>query len=288
MKHASAFFLGFLCIALLAPASVSAFGISPPFVNASRLLKGSRYEATIFLVQGAPDVDLTMGAVFDVPEKIKDWVSIDKGNEFVIPKGTQQFPIKVIVDVPKDAELGVYNGYLRLNTVPVRAEGQQIAISVGGRIDLNLSVGEGVVQEFTVRKIKILDVREGDKPQIVVTIDNTGNVPVTIDRATFDLLDKYGQVRLGYGQIEGDFDEVEPFTISDILIEFPIDVKLAIGEYWGEARVFRGQNVVNELKTVFNVTERKVDYLLYGSILVGAIILGIGFSLVRKRSKRHA
>lgn len=286
MKLASAFLLGFLCIALVIPASVSAFGISPPFVNASKLLKGSRYEATVFLVQGAPDTDLSLKAVFDVPDEIRDWLSVDKGDQFIIPKGVQQFPIKIIVQVPKDAGLGAYNGYLRINTVPVREEGQQITISVGGRIDLNLTVGEGVVQEFTVRKVKILDVREGENPQIVVTLENTGNVPVSIDRATFDLLDKYGQVRLGYGQVEG-FGNVAPFTTEDFVVEFPIDVKLSIGEYWGEARVYRGQNVVNELKTVFNVTERKVDYVLYGIILAGVLILGFGMNLLRVRKKRH-
>jgi hypothetical protein len=286
MKHASAFLVGSLCVALVVPTIASAFGISPPFVNASRLLKGSRYEATVFLVQGAPDTDLALKAVFDVPEKIKGWVSVDKGEDFVIPKGVQQFPIKVIVEVPKDAELGVYNGYLRINTVPVREEGQQITISVGGRIDLNLTVGEGIVQEFTIRKVKILDVREGENPQIVVTLENTGNVPVTIDRATFDLLDKYGQVRLGYGQVEG-FDDVAPFTTEDFVVEFPIDVKLSIGEYWGEARIYRGQDVVNELKTVFNVTERKVDYVLYGVILGGILILGFGANFLRVRKKRR-
>jgi hypothetical protein len=272
-----------LVIGVVAPHVVRAFGVSPPFVNASKLLRGSRYEAVIFLVQGNPVADTNIKATFDVPEKAKGWFSIDQKDQFTIPAGVQQFPLKVTITVPKDAELGIYNGYLRVVTVPPE-QGGQVSVAVGARIDLNLTVGEGVVQDYTIRKVDILDIRQGDSPQIVVTMQNTGNVPVAGDRATFDLSDKYNQVRLGYGTVSK-LPEVPAFETADFVVEFPLDVRLAVGEYWGEARIYRGQTVVAEIHTIFNVTERKVNYLLYGELLGGVIVLGAITIFIRKRRR---
>lgn len=269
-----------------APLIASAFGVSPPFVNADKLVKGSRYEATIFLVQGQPEQDLEVKAIFDVPEKIAKWVSVDKGEQFVIPKGVQQFPIKVRIQVPEDAGLGVYHGYLRVNTVPKAKEGDQISISVGARIDLNFTVGEGAFLDYVIRRLDILDIEEGDLPQIVITLENTGNVAAGPERATMDLLDKYGNVRLGFAQNE-DLPEVPAFETKTFTVEFPIDLKLGIGEYWAEARLYRDGQISKSLKTVFNVTERKINYALYAGIGSVIIVLAILSFLWRKRSKKR-
>jgi hypothetical protein len=267
--------------ALSIPGTADAFGVSPPYVRAPVLRRGSEFSSTIFLVQASPASDLRVRAEFDVPEKIKSWLSVDGGEEFVIPAGFQQYPLKVFVRVPQDADHGVYNGYLRVNTVPVRSAGEQIAISVGARIDLSLTVGDNVVQEFSIRKMDILDIRQGENPQVVVTLDNTGNVPIAPDRASFELFDKFGQIRLGYAALEK-FPETEPFQSRDFVMEFPVDVRLALGEYWGEVRLYRGTEVIKELRTVFNVVERKVDYVLYGSLLAVVVVLGITFLIVSR------
>lgn len=283
---------GFLFVTIAAtllaasPAVVSAFGVSPPYVHAPVLRKGSQFSSTIFLVQADPKVDLRVKAVFEVPEKIKGWLSVDKGGEFIIPAGLQQFPIKVLVNVPKDAENGVFAGYLRINTIPNAVPGEQISISVGARIDLSLTVGENVISDFSIRKLDILDIRQGENPQVIVTLDNTGNVPAAPDRASFELFDKYGQIRLGYAAIEK-FPETAAFQSSDFTMEFPLDIRLAIGEYWGETKIYRGNEVVKELRTVFNVTERKVDYALYGSVLGGIVVLALLYLAFARFRGRH-
>ncbi len=267
--------------ATVLPSVASAFGVSPPYVNASLLRRGSEFSSTIFLVQAKPDEDLRVQAIFDIPEPAKRWLSIDKGSEFVIPAGFQQFPIKVQVKVPSEAQNGLYRGYLRLNTVPERNAGDQITIATGVRIDLNLTVGENVVQDFSIRKLDILDVKQGENPQVLVTIDNIGNVPVAPDRASFELFDKFGQIRLGYAAIEK-FPETPAFQSRDFVMEFPVDLRLALGEYWGDVKVYRGNEVIKELRTVFNVTERKVDYSLYGSILAALVVMGLLFLIVSR------
>ncbi len=282
--HIRSLTLVVIALSLLTPSVVGAFGVSPPFITVHKLVAGSRYETIITLVQGQPDVDLEVKAVFDVPEKIREWFSVDKGYQFIIPAGVQQFPIQVVIQVPKDTGLGIYNGHLRINTVPQRKEGEQIAISVGARIDINITVGDDIVVDFSVKKIDISDIRENESPQIVVTIENTGNVPITPDRATFDLLDKYGEVRLGFAQTE-DLPETPAFETKTFLVAFPIDIKLGVGEYWGEARLYRGGTIIGDVKTIFNVTPRP-NYILF--IGIGLLIIGAGVSIFifKKKASR--
>ncbi|MEK7608470.1 MAG: hypothetical protein AAB495_02740 [Patescibacteria group bacterium] len=266
----------------ITPLVASAFGVSPPRIDANKLVKGSRYEATIFLVQGQPDQDLEVKAIFDTPEKIAKWLTVDKGEQFVIPKGVQQFPIKVRIQVPENAELGVYHGYLRVNTVPKAKEGDQISISVGARIDINFTVGEGAFLDYVIRRLDILDIEEGDPPQIVVTLENIGNVPARPERATLDLLDKYGNVRLGFAQNE-DLPEIPAFETKTFTVEFPIDLKLGIGEYWAEAMLYRDGQVTKSVKTVFNVIEKKINYPIYAGI--GVIVILFALFSYRWRKK---
>ncbi len=274
---------------LISPVVVDAFGVSPPFITASKLVAGSRYETTITLVQGQPNVDLEVKAVFDVPERVREWFSVDKGNLFTIPAGVQQFPIKVAIQVPKDAGLGIYSGYLRINTVPQRKEGEQITISVGARIDINLTVGDDIVVDFSVKKIDILDIRENESPRITVIIENAGNVPVALGRATFDLLDKYGEVRLGFAQTE-DLPETPAFETQTFVVTFPIDIHLGVGEYWAEARLYKGNTAIKETKTVFNVTPsaNHIWYVLIGGVvlLIGAVIFIFAKKSISVRKKR--
>jgi hypothetical protein len=272
--------------------NASAFGVSPPYIIADRLTKGSHYEATIVLSQGQPKEDLKVKAVFDVPEKIRSWFSVVQGEEFVIPKGVQQFPIQVVIDVPKNADFGIYTGYLRVNTVPNRKEGEQIVIAVGGRIDISLTVGDNIISEFVIKKIEILDIREGEDPKIKIEVQNTGNVPTGPDRATFDLFDKYGNVRLGFAQVEDIVEEVPAFKTKSLTIKFPIDVALGVGEYWAEAKIYRGEGVVKELKTVFDVSEKNLiadllsavkENLAVSAIILAVIIVLAGGLFIKKR-----
>ena len=106
----------FLLAALL-PSSVFAFGISPGGIREDRLVPGSVVTRTISLVQGNPKADLSMAVLIDSKD-MKDWLSFEQGEEFVIPAGVQQFPFRITVTVPKDAEFGNYSAFVRLRQKP--------------------------------------------------------------------------------------------------------------------------------------------------------------------------
>lgn len=291
------FFSSFLLLSLISPAiTEAAFGISPPFLNADHLVKGASYVQTLYLVQDQPSEDLKIHADLKIADSIRSWISIDKGFDFVIPKGVRQFPVNVTVAVPKDASLGAYNGTLSFVGAPAQAG--QVTIALGVQAAINLTVGEGVFRKISVPLIKILDIEEGWNPRVYVKFENDGNVPESLDGATFELYDQFNSVRLAYVQKSSDFSETPPFSIKEYTLDFPTDFHVGIGQYWGTVTLYQNQKVVATEKAVFNVLKAgslsSPGALIvqniknnFGYYLGGAAILAFILFFYKKRQKRR-
>lgn len=288
-----------VAIILFAPhMTLAGFGVSPPKIIEDHLARGSHLERTVYLVQGNPEKDLQMEIVVD-SANIKNWISFENGNIFTIPKNTQQFPLKAIVDVPANADFGIYKAFLRFNTVPQKGGsdngGSGVAVTVGGRVTMELTVGEGIVKSYTIPSISILNVHAGENAKVSLTIENTGNVPAGPSAASFELFNNFGNIRLAYGEFHS-FEPVKSFSSKNITIEFPIDVHLAEGEYWGHVKIYNEDNqAIKELKAGFSVTKGGLSSLIAGvgavgkSIafsILGAIVLFIFFILFKKRLRK--
>lgn len=234
------------------PRSASAaFGISPPFVNADHLVAGAKYVQTVYLVQDQPDQDLAIQAKLNVPDKIRSWIKIDKGLDFVIPKGIRQFPIQIEVDVPKAEVRGEYSGNLLIVSKPPQSG--QVTIALGANIAINLTIGTDIFEQYSVSYIKPLDIEEGWNPRVDVKFTNDGNIPESFDAATFELIDKFGGARLAYTQKTSGFPETPPFSAKEYVIEFPLDFHLGLGQYWADVSFYKKDKVVAHERTVFNV-----------------------------------
>lgn len=277
-------FVGFL----MANTVQAGFGVSPPKIIADKLIKGSHFESIVYLVQGNPLSDLQVDISVS-GDQINKWVEIEGGLKQVIPAGVQQFPLKVLIDVPEKADFGHYKGYLSLSTSVIKKtddpEQNQITMSIGARVDLDLTVGDNFVQDFKIRQIKIANIRQGKPLQATVVVENIGNVKIKPERITFDLFDKFANVRLAF--VEGDLQKVKdiaPFKTQEIKIKFPVDLKLGIGEYWGEVKVYKDGEVVKSNKTVFNVLKRNIFTEWYFWLIVGAVFVigGLIFALIKK------
>lgn len=280
---------GTLSLALLIsaiPHAEAGFGVSPPLIKEDRLVRGITFERVIYLVQGNPDREVPIEVTVD--SDIKDWISFPQGMPITIPQGVQQFPLVVKVEVPESAELGIYSGNIRITAVPNRAdESGEVAIALGGLVKLDLTVGEGVVYDFSVKQIKLLDIKEGESPKARIDIINSGNVPAGPDVVTFELFNKFGEIRLAYAESE-DFKKVAVFSEGGDTLEFPMNIYIAPGEYWGHVKVYREESLIGEQRTVFNVTERTLlEKLLPWGIgaLVLLVVVGIGL-YVRSRLKK--
>ncbi len=280
------FVIGVILSACVLPQSAQAgFGVSPGLVSEQNLVPGARLERTIYLVQADNNQSLDAKASVDSgsAKELKNWVSFVPGSSFTIPGGVQQYPLKIVMVIPSDAELGKYTGSVTINTVPPKS-GEQITVALAARVNIDLSIGNNVVSDFSVRSMKILDVIESENPRVVFDIANIGNVPVAPDGASFELLNKYGDLRLGYA--DGDFTEkVSSFSDKKITVDFPVDFKLSEGEYWGYVKVYKQGKVVAELKTIFNVNPGSFFVRYSTSIVVASLlvlILGV-FVVMRNR-----
>lgn len=241
---------------IILPYNVNAgFGVSPPLIKEGRLVPGIEISRTIYLVQGNPERGLEAEIIVESKD-IKDWISFPEGKKFVIPEGIQQYPLDVIIAVPKDAPLGIYKASVRINTTAEKTkQAGEVAIALGGKVDIDLTVGDEIFADFKIKSIKILDIKENQNPQVSIAIINTGNIPISPDSASFELLNKYGTTRLAYSQNDN-LPEIDAFLEEETIVEFPIDFKLAQGEYWGEVIIYNDKGTkISELRTVFNVHE---------------------------------
>ena len=255
------------------------FGVSPPRLEEDRLVPGSSVTRTIYLVQGNPESDVPILASVE-SSTIKDWVSLEQGSEFTIPRGVQQFPFKITIKVPEETELGKYEAVVRVRTNPNPQEGDgNVAIAIGGRIDIDVTVGDDVLVEYNVKSIDILDITEGDPLQVQAVINNTGNVSSGPDSATFELFDKFGNTRLAFVTAENtQFSRVPPFSEEAVVLSFALNTVIAQGEYRGHVKIYDADGtVLRELRKPFNVLERTtldfiMQYLIYVVTLLVVVI----------------
>ncbi len=243
------------------------FGVSPASIIEDHAVPGASFTRVIYLVQGTPDVPATVEVTVESRD-IKNWISLGSSSNFTIPAGVQQFPLPVTITIPSDAPLGIYKAYVRVRTVPDPAnQSGEVAISLGGRVDVTVTVGDDIVEAYSVKTIDIADVEEGGMPRVTFTLENTGNVSAVPDSVSFELFDKFGDVRLAYGNVSlTEFEKTPAFSEKTYTVDFPFDVVLATGEYWGHTKIYKNDGtIVRELKTVFDVHERTGAFVLGAS-----------------------
>jgi len=250
------------------------FGVSPSYVEEDRLVPGSYMEKTIYLVQGNPEVPVDVKVEVESKD-IKDWFSFDQKEVFTIPEKVQQFPLTVKIQVPQDQALGSYKGAIRITTVP-RQEGAEdgtVVIALGGQVNFNFVVGNNVVEEYEILSLDILDIKQNEDPAVEVKIKNTGNVEAAPAGASFELFNKFGQVRLGFSEYNK-FDKIKSFTEDVQYAIFPIDIKFSPGEYWGDVKVYdEDGKIIGQVKTVFNVRESSTSDRLKDWIVSSILII---------------
>ncbi len=291
----------FLLIFFVFPLSQveAGFGISPPYFSAEHLVPGVTYGQSIYLVRDDPSMDLPMRAELELnPPSVKEWLTVDPGIEFVIPKGVRQFPVTIKAKVPKDIKLASYGGNIRFVTVPPK--NGQVTIAYGANLQLNLVVGEGIFKKFSVPLVKILDIEEGWDPRVLIRYNNEGNVTESLTGATFEVRDQFDSVRLGFVQTKDNFPEIPAFVSQEQTVDFPIDTHLSLGQYYGLINLYQGDKLVASQKMVFNVLPPGTFSGLWGKILgylkirqfgpyylIGILILGYIFIFSKRRKDRR-
>ena len=231
------------------------FGVSPPWVKCEHLLQGSHFEQTISLVQSDTKTDFY--ATVELSSElsgIKDWIKIDKGMEFTIPGGVQQFPIKITVDVPQNAKLGEYGGYIWINGKPTKEAGTQITTMTGGTIEVALKVTDEEFSDWTLRGLGVRNLAKDEKTiKAYLRVENLGNVKARPSKVHLDVYDDNHQNLLSSGD-DTELDWIPPFQTQEIIAEFPVDLE-PTQQYWAEIEIYKEDELLLADKRRFNVGE---------------------------------
>jgi len=280
--------------------ALAGFGISPPYVKSNQLVPGSHFEQQIMLLRSSAEEDLKAEITVNAPE-IKDWISIDKGNSFVMPKGQLQVPMIVNVDAPKDAELGSYKGYINIRIVPANPEKGGVAIALGARVDVDLALTNVTFADFAVRIVSIPDFEKLGKPwnwkywepifnhlfykvRVSMNIENKGNIETAPTKVHLDVYD-IGEKQLLESGDDRKVEKIKAFSVQEVQASFP--TKLPVGQYWGKVKIYKDNEIVNTYKLAFTIAEpgglggKAISLgvwpwiVMVGIILFGLIILGV-------------
>jgi hypothetical protein len=251
--------LTFLFSLGLAALALAGFGVSPPYFRNENLARGSHYEKKIVLVRGDPVEDLKAEITIDV-SGAEDWISIDKGTEFVLPKGEKQIPIVVGVDVPREAGFGNYKGAIRIKTSPLEPpEGGMVSIALGAQIDVDLMVTDKEIIDFKIRGVKASDLEEGHKlwwmdfPGKILfsmKIENLGNVTAGPSKVLFDIYDSQEENLLETIETTK-IGKVNSFETGEVVTKLLTNLKP--GSYWAAFKIFKGEEIISEGKISLSI-----------------------------------
>lgn len=260
------------------------FGVSPSEVYNNHLRPGSHFEQVIYLVQSKPEQDLQTQVEVDAPE-IKDWISFEQGSKFIIPTGNQQFPLKVIVDVPQNADFKNYGGMIWVKTMPVSKDGEgMVRVALGAVISLNLRVGSEEIYGFAFRGMSIKDAEKGRPIIVTIAVQNVGNTESKLSKVHLDVYDAYLKEVLQSSDVTK-LESVKPFETKNIEIKFPN--KLDLGTYFGKIQIFKDEQTIGDTKQAFNVLERTgIVYKIFSkwfSWAILALLIVIAALLIRRK-----
>jgi len=254
------------------------FGISPPHVKNKQLVPGSHYEQKITLLRSSAEEDLKAEIKINAPE-IESWLSIDKGEEFILPKNSLQVPMIISIDVPEKADLGNYKGHIDIRILPTeKKEGGGVAIALGARIDIDLTLTNVAYADFLVRLVSIPDFELLGWPwhwkifsmflhkiKIVMNIENIGNVKTAPSKVALEVYD-IAKKKLLETTVDKSLKKIDSFSTKEVIATFP--TKLGAGQYWGKIKIYNGNEVVNSYEIAFTIAKK-------GELSQGAPELGI-------------
>lgn len=254
------------------------FGISPPYVKTTQLLPGSKYEQTITLLRSSAEDELVADIAIDAPE-IKPWITIDKGTQFIMPKNELQVPMKVTVSPPANAELGNYTGYINVRVAPKDSgQGGGVAIALGARIDVAITLTNEAAPDFKVRTVSIPSLEMPKAPwnwpilrwlvyriKANINLENIGNVKTAPSKVTLEVFDISEKNSLAL-MTDKSIEKIEPYAVKEVAAEFP--TKLGAGDYWGRVKIYKNNEVLTSYKIAFRIAPP-------GTYPAGRIKLGI-------------
>jgi hypothetical protein len=276
-----------LPVAVLATGDQTGIGTSPAYIRSENLLAGSHYEQEIVISRSNATNASTAVLELDAPD-INDWFSFDPGESIPLPAGEQRVTFTVNIDVPNNAQLGDYSGYLRVKLEEENNAGQ-IAVVPAVRLDINLTVTNQEERSVKVTLADIMDYPTNQPLVLTLKVVNEGNVAAGPTKATIVVSD------LNENELSTlestTIPTVQSFSTDEVEVSYS-EHSLMEGDYFGLVTVYDGSTELYKDTIAFSVTEavattggptaegenQTLGYvLLIGGGVFLVIVLAVGF-----------
>lgn len=286
---------------LFASLTLAGFGVAPSQFTNLNLGRGSEQEEKFILVRGDPQEDLKAVIVVKIPGA-EDWVTIDKGSEFLLPKGQKNVPMMVKVKVPENAKPGKYHGGIQITALPIEPQKPgTVAINLGVQIDVNLGVSNKEISDLNVRSVKTDDARAGEDYKFWMEIENRGNFKDAPDKLTFDVYDSAKKSFVEKNEAKKVNEKIEPFKTKMIYAE--VSNELSAGSYLLKYKIYKDDKTINEGEAPLSILpgeakkgivkfkafgkniELKTSVIIVSAIVLIIIALAVCLLVYKKRKK---
>lgn len=251
-------------VSILQPVFSASFGITPPYIRNDGLIRGSKFEQKIIIVRGDPSEELKVDISVNVP-KAEKWISVDRGNSFILPKGESQFPINFFVSVPKDAEFGNYKGNILIRVSSAEPpQAGTVGIVLGAQVDVDLAVIDKKIFDFRITDVNVADLSEGrkflwmffpGKIRFRIGIENLGNVPAAPSKVVFEIYNDKGEL-LETTRNTNRLRPIPAFEFGKIEAELP--TRLKPGSYLAKFFIYKENDVLNRGELSLSILPRGI------------------------------
>lgn len=306
--------IGFLFFALPhnIKTSRAGFGIAPPYLKNDKLTPGSFWEQKIILTRSAVNEDSRVQLQIHLP-RAENWLSVDKGTEFILPKNQNQIPIVFSVKVPPKAELGIYQGYIRVRTSKLsNNEAGTVTSVLGGEIAIDLTVVDNPIFDFKIKGISAEDAAEKKKflwmdlpgkIKLSIRFENTGNIPAAPSRVVLEIYSAATGRILKTIQNSNKIKKIEPFRTETVIAELPNF--LGPGKYPAVYKIYKNEELAAEgqieinIRPIGTIKDGNYEFFTLAGlnllpwrdkiilVLFFLLILAISFFLFRQKRNRN-
>ncbi len=216
-----------------APQSEAAFGTSPPWVKNDHMLPGTTFEQIIKLSRDDTAEEFKISSQITGDKMLLKWISIQDEKNLVMKAGQSVLPIKVIVNVPKQAAIRNYVGGIFVALKPAASDegGGAVAISLGAHIAVNITVTGDKLTDFTIKSITVDPLKEGDPFHLTVEVQNLGNTDIVEPSGQIDIYNGNNTEILKSLTFVPLTEAVSPNETVKSRMEFK-DLILDPGDYW--------------------------------------------------------
>jgi hypothetical protein len=224
--------------------ALAGFGISPSGINLTDILRGNQIERVIVLSRSQPTEDILIEAKTE--GEVANWIQLERGGRFTYPSGEKQFPVKIIISVPKSAANGSYEGKISFIGAPAGScesgdcQGASVGVSLGAIADVRITVTDREIKDFRILGVQVDKARANEKLALILFLENNGNVEIQPDHIIVDIFDKFHKIQIGSFTVSKFDGKILPKNSGPVkaIIPWVPDAD----NYWAEVSVFDNKN----------------------------------------------